>query len=252
MATAFAKAFENKAKKTFNEAKKYKHKAGNSFGPVPVPDGSFTAIVTIDTSVPTKGKMEGVPIVTVKSTIDQGPYEGLEPKTTLFCEGKPILEDERATAEQELIGLLGFLLPDIQIDEVSQVPQAIELVNERGPRVEVGVRNTTDKVDKNKKYQNVYYNKVLKHSTFDQSSSTEHVAKDSSAQETTQSDDSAERSVDSDTYVPSKGDMVSLDDDDSGTEWEVLQVSQARQTVNLSDSEGNRKNGEAWSKLQPI
>lgn len=246
MTTAFAKAFVKKADKVFNQAKKHKHRTGTSFGPVPVPDGNFTAVVTIDTSVPTKGKMEGIPIVRVKGLIDQGPYEGLEPSQSYFCEGKPVPSDpdEFPTAEMQLLGLLGHLLPDIQIDEISQVPQAIELVNERGPRCEIGIRNTADKNDTEKKYQNIYFNKLLKAQTFEANSSSQN----DTVTETTASDESSnldEPEVSD--YVPAKGDMVTVEGED--TEYEVAQVSQARKTANLTDSEGNRKNGISWEDL---
>jgi len=240
--SAFAKAFVNKAKKTFQEAKKFKHREGNSFGPVPVPDGTYTAVVTLETSVPAKGKMEGIPIVRVKAAISEGKYTGLEPSKSFFCEGKPIPSDpqEPPTAEQEVVGLLAWLLPDMDISEVEQVPDAIALVNERGPLCLVGVRNTTNK-DTKKEYQNIYLNKLLKGSTFE-SAEAEAVTESDSGEGT--EDGSSEPEPD---YVPAKGDIVTLEGKDE--EWEITAVSQARKTVNVRDTadESTRINGVAWA-----
>ena len=238
MPTAFAKAFIKKAQKVFPGAKKFTHRTGRSFGNAPVPDGTFTAVVTAETSVISKGKFEGVPTVRFRATIDQGPYEGLEPSKVFFCEGKPVPTDpdEFPTAEQQLIGLLGFLLPDIQIDEVSEVEAAIELVNERGPTCLIGVRNR--KVG-DKEYQDVFFNKIIKGQSF--------AVEDSSPSQAASSD--AETTPDSTEYVPVKGDMVFLDGED--TEYEVAQVSQSRKTANLIDQDGTRKTSIAWADLQP-
>lgn len=238
MSTAFANAFKKKAGKVFDKAKSFKHRSGNSFGPAPVPDGTFTAVVTMEANVPTKGKMEGIPVVRVKAAIDAGPYKGLEPSQSYFCEGKPpaTSDDELPTAEQQLLGLLGHLLPDIQIESDDQVPQAIDLVNERGPRVEIGIRN---KENGDKKYQNVYFNKVLEAQTFESGAASE-----GAQQETSKA---ADADSDSPDYEPAKGDMVTLEGSDS--EWEVKQVSQSRKTANLEDGDGNRQNGIEWAKL---
>ena len=73
---------------------------------------------------------------------------------------------EPPTAEQEVVGLLAWLLPGMDISEVEQVPDAIALVNERGPLCLVGVRKTKNETT-NKEYQNIYLNKLLKGSTFE-------------------------------------------------------------------------------------
>lgn len=237
----FAKAFVNKAKKTFNEARKHKHREGNSFGPVPVPDGSYPAVITFETSVPAKGKMEGIPIVKVKAAINEGKYAGLEPSKSFFCEGKPIPTDpdERPTAEQELLGLLQWILPDMDISEVEQVPDAIELVNERGPVCLIGIRNTVNEATK-KEYQNLYLNKLLKASSFETA--------DDQGSDSPEADAAGEPeeagSDGGDDYVPAKDDIVTVEGLDG--EWTVAAVSQARKTVNLSNEEGTRKNGVAW------
>lgn len=244
MATsAFAKAFEKKAQKVFSEAKKHKHREGNSFGPVDIPDGSYSAIVTLDTSVPTKGSMEGVPIVRAKGQVTTGPYEGKEPSQSYFCEGKPPVpegSDEMPTAEQQLLALLAWLLPDIQIDDISQVSDAIDLVNERRPLAIIGIRNTKSK-NTGKDYQNLYFNKLVKPVTAE----GEIKAQASTTTET------SEAPTEDTTYVPAKGDMVFIDGDESGTEYEVVQVSQSKQTANVVDSEGSKTNGVAWHNLQP-
>lgn len=240
--SAFAKAFAQKAGKSFDKKKVYKHREGGSFGPVDMPDGSFTGVVTLETSVPTKGKFEGVPIVRAKARVNQGPHEGKEPSQTYFCEGKQWVDpnsDEMPTAEQQLLGLLSWLLPDIQIDDQSQVPDAIELVNERGPLCIIGVKNTKDKNDPTKIYQNVYFNKLVKPATFETDAAQAEATNDEPTQ------------VEENEYVPAKGDMVFVEDDETGTEYEVAQVSQSKQTVNLVDSEGTKKNGIAWASLQP-
>src|SRR5688572_14220784 len=157
MSTAFAKAFQAKAQKVFDKAKGHKHRAGKSFGPVDVPDGSFSAVVTLEASVPTKGSKAGIPIVRANAAITTGDHVGKEPSQSYFCEGKLPSDDPNAmpTAEQQLLGLLGFLLPDCEISDIEQVEAAIEEVNRRGPLCIIGVRN----MSKNgKKYQNVYFN----------------------------------------------------------------------------------------------
>lgn len=249
MPSAFAKAFAKKAK-TFDQAKGYKHKAGKSFGKADVPDGTYTAVVTLETSVPTKGSMEGVPIVRATASITAGQYLGQEPSQSFFCQGKPCDDPDKPTDEQKLLGLLEFLLPDVQIDEADQVEQAIELVNQRGPLCLVAVRNT---VGTNKKeYQNVYFNKVLKGSTFEDESNagSDPPEQDTaSGAETTQSSDDSPLGGDPDTpdYVPVKGDMVTVVDKDG--EWEIKQVSQSRLTVNIEDQDGQRINGVPWTDL---
>ena len=235
--SAFAKAFVNKAKKTFNDAKKYKHREGNSFGPVDVPDGSFSAVVTAETSVPTKGKMEGVPVVRFKAAINSGQHEGKEPSQSYFCEGKPIPTDPEdfPTAEQQVLGLLQWLLPDVDISEVEQVPDAIDLLNKRGPICVIGIRNTEKD---GKKYQNVYFNKLVKAVSFEQADEPADEGSDD-----TSSDDSG-----ADDYVPAKDDIVTIDGQDG--EWEVTAVSQSNQTANLKSSDGSaRMNKIAWRDL---
>ena len=114
----FQKALQSKAGKVFDQARKAKvHRAGNSFGPADIPDGSYTAIISASTDVPTKGKLEGVPIVRFTATIDGGEHEGKEPKKTFFLQGKPPVDpqsDEMPTDEQQLLGLLEFILPDVE------------------------------------------------------------------------------------------------------------------------------------------
>ena len=239
MPTAFAKAFINKAKKTFSQAKNYKHRTSKSFGNADVPDGNFTAVVTAEASVIEKGKMEGTPLVRFTACINQGPYEGQEPSKVFFCEGKPIptSPDEFPTAEQQLVGLLGFLLPDVEIDDVEQVEQAIDEINRRGPVCIVGIRN---REVNGKKYQDVFFNKVVVEDSFASNDT-------SPAEESKDGVDSAE-TTDTDPpfdYEPTKGDMVILDGDEG--EWEVAQVSQSRKTVNLVNPEGVRKSGIAWA-----
>lgn len=246
--TAFAKKFAEKAAKTFDKAKKFKHKTGKSFGKVAVSDGTYSAVITMDASVPTKGIMEGVPIVRAIAAITTGPCEGLEPSQSYFCEGKPLpqSEDEMPTAEQQLLGLLAFLLPDIEIDDIGQVEQAIQLVNERGPLVLVAIRNTKSKTT-DKEYQNLYFNKIIKDHTFEVGTITP--SQEAEPETTTSDDKSIVDGPDAPTYVPAKGDMVTVDFEG---EWEVKQVSQARLTVNVEDADGTRKNGVAWDSLELI
>lgn len=236
--SAFAKAFVNKAKKTFSQAKGYKHREGNSFGPADVPDGSYSAVITIDTSVPTKGSMEGIPIVRVKATINSGEHEGKEPSQSYFCEGKPVPSDpkEFPTAEQQLLGLLEWMLPDIEISEIEQVPDAIALINERGPICIVGVRNT-ENTETKKKYQNLYFNKLVKGASFDTEAASA-VATDDEPTDVVEDD-----------YVPAKGDIVSVEGDDD--EWEVASVSQSSRTANLKSTtdDTGRKNRVPWTDL---
>lgn len=242
MPTAFAKAFIKKAQKVFPGAKNHKHRTGKSYGPVAIPDGSYTAVVTAETGVVSKGKMEGTPFVRFNACVNQGPHEGLEPSKVFFCEGKPLPTDpdEFPTAEQQLLGLLGFLLPDIQIDDVEQVEQAIEEVNNRGPVCIIGIRSRKGKDGKD--YQDVYFNKIVKEASFDQ---TDH---DSSSEGDGASDAETTEVPVSD-YSPSKGDMVLIDGDDDEEEWEILQVSQSRKTVNLVNADGTKKNGVSWDNI---
>lgn len=249
--SAFAKAFKNKAK-TFDKTKGFKHRTGKSFGKVDVPDGSYTCLVTLDASVPTKGSMEGVPIVRANAEISAGTHKGLEPSQSYFCEGKPLPQgkDEMPTAEQQLMGLLAFLLPDINEDDITidNIDQIIAEVNSRKPLVLVGIRTTKSKKTE-KEYQNLFFNKLIQDiTTEDTTSSQEPDPSDPVDAETTPSDETATvADADAPAYVPGKGDMVSIDGEDG--EWEVKQVSQARQTANLEDENGERKNGISWLSL---
>lgn len=250
--SAFAKAFKNKAK-TFDKAKGFKHRTGKSFGKVDVPDGSYTCLVTLEASVPTKGSMEGVPIVRANAEISAGSHKGLEPSQSYFCEGKPLPQskDEMPTAEQQLMGLLAFLLPDINEDDITidNIDQIIAEVNSRKPLVLVGIKTTKSKTTE-KEYQNLYFNKLIQEQTTEDTTPSQE-ASDPSEQNTagtTTSDDSANvDDADAPTYIPAKGDMVSIDGEDG--EWEVAQVSQARMTANLTDIDGTRKNGVSWLSL---
>lgn len=227
----FAKAFVAKAKKTFSEAKKFKHREGTSFGPAPIPDGTYSAVVTAQTSVPVKGKMEGVPIVRIVATVNDGEYEGIEPNKTFFCEGLEVSQDptDRPTAEQELLGLLAWLLPDIEIEDVEQVPDALALLNERGPICLVGVRNT--KGDNGKAYQNLYFNKLIKAASFEDG----------------EVEPAKEENAGDPGYAPAKDDIVTIEGIDG--EWTVQAVSQSRKTANLFNDEGTKKNGIPWGEL---
>ena len=246
MPTAFAKAFVKKAQKVFPGAKTHKHRTGKSFGKVDVPDGNYTGVVTAETGVVSKGKMEGVPFVRFTACINQGPHEGQEPSKVFFCEGKPLPtdKDEFPTAEQQLLGLLSFLLPDIEIDDIEQVEQAIEEVNNRGPVCIIGIRSRKGKDGKD--YQDVYFNKVVKEASFD--APQEENTPSSEGGSESHAETTNEPPFD---YTPTKGDMVSLDGDDDG-EWEITQVSQSRKTVNITNSEGVRKNGIPWSEVELI
>lgn len=233
MANSFRDQFVKKAKTHSSDVKKYKHKEGNSYGPVDVSDGSYQAVVTAETSVPIKGSMEGVPIVKFKATINSGKYEGMEPSQSYFCEGKAP-EDDRPTAEQQVIALCQYLLPDIDIQEVEQVPDALDLINERGPICVIGIKNTKSEKT-GKEYQNVYFNKLVKPISFEQDTDTEGEAQEKG-------------STDDPDYVPMVKDVVRLTDE-GDDEWEVSSVSQSRQTANLKNPEGTRKNGIAWNDL---
>ena len=242
--SAFAKAFVKKAQKVFTGAKGHKHRTGRSFGNADVPDGNFTAVVTAETGVVKKGKNEGNPYVSFKATINQGPYEGQEPSKLLLCKGEPISTDKDAfpTAEQQLIGLLGFLLPDIEIEDIDQVEAAIDEINRRGPVCLINVRNR--KVE-DKTYQDVFFNKVVKDQSFASNESPE-VADDSDGGEADAETPETDPPFD---FEPTKGDMVTVDGDG---EWEVLQVSKSRKTVNVVDTDGTKKNGVAWDSLELI
>lgn len=245
MPTAFAKAFIKKAQKVFPGAKTHKHRAGKSFGKVDVPPGTYTAVVTIDTGVVKQGKNEGCPFASFKACINQGPHEGLEPSKLFVFKGDPIPTDPDAfpTNEQQAIGLLGFLLPDIEIDDIEQVEQAIELVNERGPVCIIGIRERKGKDGKD--YQDIFFNKVVKDQSFDTAD------KPSSSSSEDDRKDHAETTDDPPfDYTPTKGDMVTLADDEN--DWEVAQVSQSRKTVNLIGADGTKKNGIAWQDVTLI
>lgn len=242
--SAFAKAFVKKAQKVFSGAKNHKHRTGKSFGNADVPDGNFTAVVTAETGVSKKGKNEGTPYVSFKATINQGPYEGQEPSKLFLCKGEPISTDKDAfpTAEQQLIGLLGFLLPDIEIEDIEQVEEAIDEVNRRGPVCIINIRNR--KVG-DKTYQDTFFNKLVKESSFTSNESPSG-ADDSDGGEADAETPETDPPFD---YEPSKGDMVTVDGDG---EWEVAQVSKSRKTANLVDAEGTKKNGIAWDSLELI
>ena len=242
--SAFAKAFQNKAQKIFNKAKGHKHRTGHSFGPVDVPDGSFSAVVTLETGVPAKGKMAGIPVVRAKAAITTGDHAGKEPSQSYFCEGKMPSDDPEAmpTAEQQLLGLLGFLLPDCEVTEIEQVEAAIEEVNRRGPLCIVGIRNTAKN---GKKYQNVYFNKLVEAATFEQEESGDAADATSAEEETPVESDEPEAEA------PVKGDTVLIEGEQG--EFEVARVYQSRQTADcVSKADGTKKSGIAWSDLSIV
>ena len=240
MPTAFAKAFQNKAKAAFDKAKTHKHKTGGFMLPK-VDDGSYTALITVETNVITKGKMEGVPVVKFTATIGEGKFEGKEPTKSFFCEGKtppPEGSDEMPTAEQQLLGLIGFLLPDYDVSglEVDQVEQALEIINKRGLICEIGVKNTENTATK-KKYQNVYFNRLL----------SEVPAEDSESD----SDPDEDPADDPDDFqefdAPAKGDTVLVDGKDG--EWTVDSVSQSKELANLHNDDGDKLRNIGWADI---
>jgi hypothetical protein len=245
--TAFAKAFANKAKGIFNKAKGHKHRTGQSFGPADVPDGNYSAVIGIAATVPKKGKMEGTPVVRVTGTITTGPHEGKEPSQTFFCEGKQPSDDKDAmpTAEQQLLGLLEWLLPDCEISDISQVEAAIDEVNGRMPLVIINVRNTKSKTN-GKTYQNVYFNKMVKERTLEQTEAPNDDAVPVASQE------KEEVQSDEPTLVaPVKGDVVLIEDLEG--EYEVTRVYQSRQTIDaVSKADGSKATGIGWSQIEIV
>jgi hypothetical protein len=181
--------------------------------------------------------MEGIPIVRLKAKVTTGAHEGKEPSQSFFCEGKPPTSDpkEMPTAEQQLLGLIAWLLPDIQIDDPSQIEDAIAEINNRIPLCIVGVSNKKGTKDPTKIYQNIFFNKLVKPATTE---APDHAPVDGDTEVDAPAD-----------YVPAKGDMVFAGDD--GIEYEVVQVSQSKRTVNLVDASGSKLGQVAWDTLQP-
>lgn len=240
MSTAFAKAFQAKAKAAFGKARKAKHQAGKSFGPADVPDGSYSAVISTSVDVGKKGTFEGVPIVRVAATINSGTHQGKEPSKSFFCEGKPIPpegSDEMPTAEQQLLGLVGFLLPDYDVSEmeIDQLEDALALINERKIVCIIGVKNTENAVSK-KKYQNVYFNKLVSFDGGDAPQEPEAADNDAPF------DDNPEPE-----FAPAKGDTCSVEGKDG--DWVVDSVSQSRQLANLTNDEGTKIRNIPWSDI---
>lgn len=248
MSTAFTKAFTSKAKQAFDKAKKTKHKAGKSFGPADVPNGSFTAVVSVQAKVGSKGKTEGVPIVTFTTKIDSGTHKDKTPEKAFFCHGHPPVDegsDERPTDEQIMMGLIGFLLPDMDVEdlEISQVEQAFEIINERGPRVEIGIKNNTG--TNGKAYQNVFYNKLLEPATLIDLSEPTDDEVDAEV-----GDDPDDLSDDTTDYAYAKGDAVTCEDQPG--EWKINSVSQSRRLANIVNGKGTKVNNVSWDALTII
>jgi hypothetical protein len=192
--------------------------------------------------------MQGIPVVRAKACITTGDHTGKEPSQSYFCEGKIPSDDPNAmpTAEQQLLGLLGFLLPDCEVTEIEQVEAAIEEVNRRGPLVIIGVRNT----EKNKKkYQNVYFNKLVEGATFEQPA--EESSDDAGSVTAETQEEGSSDQPENDIEAPAKGDTVLVEGQEG--EYQVTRVYQSRGTADVvSKNDDSKISGVSWRDLSIV
>jgi len=273
MASKFAQAFAAKAKARFKESRKAKAKQGGQYGPAAVPNGVYTAIVSSKCDILTKagGKIPaGTPVVRLVCTIDEGDYAGKEPTKAYFCTGAKPREyqgEPMPTAEDELCGDLKVLMPDLEIEKMTDPAELAEaaetILNERQPRVKIGVRNR----DKDgKSYQDVFFNELLEAETADAEEESgeegdEEGTEEEGEEEVAEEDDiegeldpdseEEEEGEEEEAEAPAKGDEVQYKPKGAKTtrKFEVTSVNQRQETVTIVDEKGKKFSNVPWSDL---